>query len=110
MSLGGNLNILKYKSSSVFDQIVNRNFNYHLELTLSQNQRLYQQYPYYLKMLTDDTVEEYDETVMSTPHFKSTSTSKNTRNSNSNVKNLSAGDKFGFIQQSEMSNSNQSLS
>lgn len=35
MSLGGNLNILKYRSSSIFDQIVHRNFNYHLELTLS---------------------------------------------------------------------------
>lgn len=35
MSLGGNLNILQNNSNSVFDSIIVKNFNNHLELTLS---------------------------------------------------------------------------
>ena len=51
MSLGGNLNILKDNSQSMFDQFILKNFNEHLELTLGQNQQLYEKYPYYLPML-----------------------------------------------------------
>jgi hypothetical protein len=51
ISLGGNLNVLKDDSSSIFDQIILKNFNEHLELTLGQNQNLYQKYPYYLYLL-----------------------------------------------------------
>lgn len=35
MSLGGNLNVLQNQSNSVFDSIIVKNFNNHLELTLS---------------------------------------------------------------------------
>jgi len=34
MSLGGNLNVLSEQSNSVFDQLILKNFNEHLELTL----------------------------------------------------------------------------
>jgi hypothetical protein len=37
MSLGGNLNVLSNESNSMFDSIIAKNFNTHLELTLSQN-------------------------------------------------------------------------
>jgi hypothetical protein len=70
MSLGGNLNTLKSSSASVFDHIVHRNFNNHLELTLSQNQRLYQQYPYYLKMLAEQDFTDPENQGSVTPHFK----------------------------------------
>mmetsp|Transcript_4895 Transcript_4895/g.8381 ORF Transcript_4895/g.8381 Transcript_4895/m.8381 type:complete len:309 (-) Transcript_4895:428-1354(-) len=51
ISLGGNLNVLRRHSQSLFDQVILRNFNEHLELTLGQNQGLYKQFPYYLYML-----------------------------------------------------------
>ena len=51
ISLGGNLNVLKDQSQSVFDLLVLKSFNEHLELTLGQNQFLYQKYPYYLYLL-----------------------------------------------------------
>jgi hypothetical protein len=71
MSLGGNINRLSNQSNSVFDGIIVKNFNIHLELTLSQNQFLYQKYPYYYKMLTG---QQFDDPVeagsgVSTPEF-----------------------------------------
>lgn len=49
--MGGNLNILRDESASVFDQLILKNFNEILELTLGQNQDLYLKYPYYLYLL-----------------------------------------------------------
>lgn len=51
ISLGGNLNILRDQSASVFDQLILKNFNETLELTLGQNQDLYLKYPYYLYLI-----------------------------------------------------------
>lgn len=51
ISLGGNLNTLVDSSDSVFDALILKNFNQHLELTLGQNQWLYQTYPSYIKMI-----------------------------------------------------------
>lgn len=39
------------QSGSVFDSMILKNYNEHLELTLGQNQWLYQKYPYFLQML-----------------------------------------------------------
>jgi hypothetical protein len=36
---------------SIFDSVILKSFNEHLELTLGFNQNLYQQYPYYMKMI-----------------------------------------------------------
>ena len=51
ISLGGNLNILRDQSMALFDSQILKNYNEHLELTLGQNQWLYQKYPYFLKMI-----------------------------------------------------------
>lgn len=51
ISLGGNLNTLQDNSDSIFDALILKNFNQHLELTLGQNQWLYQMYPSYIQMI-----------------------------------------------------------
>ena len=56
--LGGNLNNLKHESQSIFDQIILKSFNEHLEVTLGNNQFLYEKYPYYLKMIQGYPYEE----------------------------------------------------
>jgi len=78
ISLGGNLNILKdmpqnmfnrenpIPNRSIFDQIILKTFNEHLEVTLGYNQSLYEKYPYYVNMIRglpyeEPNKDEYDQ-------------------------------------------------
>ena len=69
ISLGGNLNILKSgvdssgeqaEGISIFDQIIHKQFNEHLEVTLAYNQSLYEKYPYYANMIRSLPYDEPD--------------------------------------------------
>jgi len=47
IALGGDLGSLLNNSSSIFDEIIQANFNTHLELTLLSNPELISKYPHY---------------------------------------------------------------
>jgi hypothetical protein len=80
ISLGGNLNVLKTQqgagagypfsqapsteSMSLFDQIILKQFNEHLEVTLAYNQSLYEKYPYYARMIRGLPYDEPDQDLL----------------------------------------------
>lgn len=56
-------------SMSLFDQIILKQFNEHLEITLAYNQNLYDKYPYYARMIRAKPFEDPDKLVEQDPEI-----------------------------------------